>query len=543
MSFRLLSEEEIEQLALVVNATKDAFLFRVSSAESLCVFNLPQLKDILKTLRVFFPREKLTLYGNKMDLVHRVVDVCSRCVPAHLLRRQLSAPAPAASSVSSAPPRSFERRLDNSMLPLAAVARAQPQDAVPLLAVRSFDGSGLSEEMFRACQAPNWHIVEILGVAPVRFTYSLPSSEVKTFFEWKKDSKECLVADRANTQVQLRVLLLDGGKDARFRVDHGLVVNYQLIHSPLVKPPRKNLTEAHFAPPGIDVSLPFMAAVAPGQVSVSFQNTSQWSGILVAVVARRVSIEALAAVVPFAPLERERMYERLGRSEGGADGNDLTELSFTISLDDPLSLTRIVIPAQGPRCEHFQCFDLESFLQYSLEHSIWNCPVCNRPVPHKSLIRMQCFQRVLDNFPDTKQVICNPDGSFVAHEPEAQGKYERNITEKRKMIKAGKREAPVVQVLLNDEPTLKRAKESLASPTPESLMTFFGAGMEESQVSSQTTLHSAALALSPPYSHPPSPPHQATMTLFPVIPSAPAAPLPDSRPRPSTGSATDPIEL
>jgi hypothetical protein len=499
MTFRLLTQAEMERLALAAHSTVDALCYRFSNIVSLQVLNLTQLKEILKLFKEFFPSEKIYITGNKNDLLDRVIAISSRCVPEQMMRRAPVAPRAAVP---------VERKIDNSMLPSGVVRLAVNRvETVPSAALRTFEGTGASEEAFRACQSPNWQIVEILGVAPVRYSFQAPHSETTTLFEWKNESKEMLTRDRANTQVHLRAMLLDG-KEARFRPDHNLLVNYQLIPVAPGKPPRKNLLEPHYAPPGIDASPCFSSA--SNVVSVGFQNTSQWSGVLVAALVHRVSTEALAAVVPSAPKERELRYQR---APGGGGGSDLQELSFTVSLDDVLSLSRIEIPVQSLRCDHFQCFDLSSFLEFAQEHSVWNCPVCNHPAPPRSLFRLQSFQRLLDSFPNGKLVICNPDGSFVAHEPEAQGKYERKVVEKRKILKAAKRDV-AADVLDADDPSfLKRSKirEEVRAP--------------ETRREDPAPLVPAPLVAAP---------------LVPArfSPAAQAAP-----PAVSTGSAHDPIEL
>ena len=111
------------------------------------------------------------------------------------------------------------------------------------------------------------------------------------------------------------------------------------------------------------------------------------------------------------------------------------ELSFTISLDDPLGLERIVIPVQSDSCNHFQCFDLEAYISFCVSRGTWNCPVCHGPASCQSLMRMRKFEQVLQDFPNAKLVCCHPDGTFSQHEAEAQMKYERSVTQKRKIKK------------------------------------------------------------------------------------------------------------
>ncbi len=458
MSFAPLSDDQLDELVKVAAAGSHATLaYRMSSVERMSVFNLSQCKDLLKALKEMFPREKVLLSGNKPEVIKRIVDLAPHVLPARLQHEY----APAAS-----PPRAFApsaaRRIDNRELPpsVREAARFVPPQAASggTFVQRSFDGTGVSEAAFRALQAPHWHIVEILGVAPVRYAYHA-QSEVRVAFEWPPESKRAFDAERGQVRVQLRVMLVDG-KEARFRIEHQLLVNHEQVPLPPAVVPRKNIADPHFAPVGVDVSQQFAGARAGGVVPVSFANSGQWSGVLVAQLVRSLPQQALTAVVPMASIEIEQRYDRApGGVAGGGRRGDLEELSFTISLDDPLVLERIRIPVQGSLCNHFQCFDLETYVEFCLQRSTWNCPVCNLPAPHAKLFRYRSFMNVLDRFPDAKLVVCNPDGSYVAHDPEqAQGKYERSVVQKRKIQKTGKREAVEIADDGGNEKTLKHAR-------------------------------------------------------------------------------------
>ncbi|KAH7698980.1 zinc finger protein, partial [Aphelenchoides avenae] len=40
-----------------------------------------------------------------------------------------------------------------------------------------------------------------------------------------------------------------------------------------------------------------------------------------------------------------------------------------------LSKARISVAARGVDCAHIQCFDLERYLKFQVQNSLWACPI------------------------------------------------------------------------------------------------------------------------------------------------------------------------
>eukprot|EP00835_Amoeboradix_gromovi_P004341 NODE_332_length_10744_cov_0.374072.p2 type:complete len:552 gc:universal NODE_332_length_10744_cov_0.374072:2189-3844(+) len=53
---------------------------------------------------------------------------------------------------------------------------------------------------------------------------------------------------------------------------------------------------------------------------------------------------------------------------------------FNVSLNDPISLTRIQIPVLSSTCNHLQPFDLINFLIAQLQAPLFRCPVCHTSI-------------------------------------------------------------------------------------------------------------------------------------------------------------------
>jgi E3 SUMO-protein ligase PIAS1 len=68
-----------------------------------------------------------------------------------------------------------------------------------------------------------------------------------------------------------------------------------------------------------------------------------------------------------------------------ASDPDVVATSQVISLKDPLSYMRLVVPCRGLKCSHIQCFDATSYLQLQEQGPQWICPICNNPAPFEHL--------------------------------------------------------------------------------------------------------------------------------------------------------------
>jgi hypothetical protein len=72
------------------------------------------------------------------------------------------------------------------------------------------------------------------------------------------------------------------------------------------------------------------------------------------------------------------------------------EKEIIISLQCPLTLTRIRTPARSKNCKHAQCFDLDSFLSLSRNpDDLWQirCVYCNEYITYDSVSRLFCNSR------------------------------------------------------------------------------------------------------------------------------------------------------
>jgi hypothetical protein len=77
--------------------------------------------------------------------------------------------------------------------------------------------------------------------------------------------------------------------------------------------------------------------------------------------------------------------------------------SFIFKLTCALSSSLMRTPVRSKRCKHFQCFDLENFLQMNqhVSGTRWECPVCNNElISAYELEHCALTQRLLDQYKD-----------------------------------------------------------------------------------------------------------------------------------------------
>lgn len=84
-------------------------------------------------------------------------------------------------------------------------------------------------------------------------------------------------------------------------------------------------------------------------------------------------------------------------SSGSSGSEQHLDPRMKTSLRCPISYQRMAIPVRGRQCHHFQCFDLDSYLEKGAADGCWQCPVCNKPTPTSSLVRDDFVSLILAN--------------------------------------------------------------------------------------------------------------------------------------------------
>ncbi|KAK4794871.1 hypothetical protein SAY86_012865 [Trapa natans] len=95
--------------------------------------------------------------------------------------------------------------------------------------------------------------------------------------------------------------------------------------------------------------------------------------------------------------------------------SELIEGPSKISLNCPISHTRIQVPVKGQSCKHPQCFDFGNFVDINSRRPSWRCPHCIQSVCYTDLRVDQNIVKVLKEVSsDITNVIISDDGSWNA---------------------------------------------------------------------------------------------------------------------------------
>lgn len=107
-------------------------------------------------------------------------------------------------------------------------------------------------------------------------------------------------------------------------------------------------------------------------------------------------------------------YHQPGVSSVDSD-SDLIEGASRISLNCPISFTRIKTPVKGHSCKHFQCFDFDNFINMNSKRPSWRCPHCNQYVSYADIRLDRNMVETLKNVGENiTEVIVLADGSWKA---------------------------------------------------------------------------------------------------------------------------------
>ncbi|KAM7259079.1 hypothetical protein ACFE04_014820 [Oxalis oulophora] len=95
--------------------------------------------------------------------------------------------------------------------------------------------------------------------------------------------------------------------------------------------------------------------------------------------------------------------------------SDILEGPSRISLNCPISYTRIKTPVKGHLCKHLQCFDFDNYVDINSRRPSWRCPHCNHPVCYDDIRLDGHMVKVLQEVGDSVEaIIISADGSWNA---------------------------------------------------------------------------------------------------------------------------------
>ncbi|KAG6606067.1 E4 SUMO-protein ligase PIAL2, partial [Cucurbita argyrosperma subsp. sororia] len=95
--------------------------------------------------------------------------------------------------------------------------------------------------------------------------------------------------------------------------------------------------------------------------------------------------------------------------------SDIIEGPSRISLNCPISYTRIKVPVKSCSCKHLQCFDFYNFIGINSRRPSWRCPHCNQYICFLDIRVDQNMLKVIREVAENvTEVIISADGSWKA---------------------------------------------------------------------------------------------------------------------------------
>jgi hypothetical protein len=217
--------------------------------------------------------------------------------------------------------------------------------------------------------------------------------------------------------VHVRFFATSKGADIPWNIDVKVLINGNVVDlSRYARKIRsKPLKDPYILPRPLDIT-PYVRA----SNMIEFLHPGE-SGICVVQVVRNKSMEEMVShVVSSQTTQNGYMQTNCG------DG-DLEEVNYMLSLRCPLGLHRIQTPVKGRSCTHAQCFDLKTYLEFSHQQQLWQCPVCTYRSPYKDLVVDPKFQQILSSVSsEHHQVIMHRDGTFEVYDSIDQSKARHN---------------------------------------------------------------------------------------------------------------------
>jgi len=134
---------------------------------------------------------------------------------------------------------------------------------------------------------------------------------------------------------------------------------------------------------------------------------------------------------------KKRSYPGSVSSVTTSSADDLMETDVVLSIRCPLSIVgKIERAAKGRHCLHPQCFDLMSFILISEQSSVWQCPVCLKPLPMKDIIVDEDMTRAIQGCDEeVTQIRRTPEGKFTPVAPKDPSEKKKKKRRKKERVK------------------------------------------------------------------------------------------------------------
>lgn len=116
------------------------------------------------------------------------------------------------------------------------------------------------------------------------------------------------------------------------------------------------------------------------------------------------------------------------------EDDEFVTTSTVMSLQCPISYTRMRLPVKARKCDHLQCFDAYWYMHSQKQVPTWECPVCSKEVYLEDLATSQYVLDILEKTDeDVEQVDISVDGTWkvIKEDDEPSPKPANSVSMKR----------------------------------------------------------------------------------------------------------------
>lgn len=124
--------------------------------------------------------------------------------------------------------------------------------------------------------------------------------------------------------------------------------------------------------------------------------------------------EVLQDVLRHPKIIKAATLHYIKRTLSEEEDEDLMTTSTVMSLQCPISYTRMKYPVKSIMCKHLQCYDALWYIYSQTQIPTWQCPVCQIDIDLKDLALCEYVDEILKKSDeDVEQVELSSDGSWV----------------------------------------------------------------------------------------------------------------------------------
>lgn len=146
------------------------------------------------------------------------------------------------------------------------------------------------------------------------------------------------------------------------------------------------------------------------QVDLEFGNSDKKYYLMINLV-EVFSVETLVKQLKKRVQSRESVISQMKATQPSDD--DLQVGATRVSLRDPFSYTRLVVPCRAPGCVHIGCFDATCWYSMMEEKPTWLCPICGRELDEQTLVVDGYMQEILATVDEgVEHVVVEADGEW-----------------------------------------------------------------------------------------------------------------------------------